>query len=80
VIPRGVRLGRNVKVASDVRSSDFTGRIVRSGESVDRKRTTRAHRATGTSSEPVKEAIAAAGNVVTVPAAVGRGKKIVDAG
>jgi len=35
VIPRGARLGRNVKVASDVRSADFTSRIVRSGESVD---------------------------------------------
>src|SRR4029450_10612745 len=51
VIPRGVRLGRNVKVASDVRSSDFTGRVVRSGESVDRRRTTKASRSTGTSSE-----------------------------
>jgi len=37
VIPRGVRIGRNVKVAADVRSSDFSGRIVRSGESVERR-------------------------------------------
>ncbi len=36
-IPRGVRIGRNVKVAADVRSSDFSGRIVRSGESVERR-------------------------------------------
>ena len=36
VIPRGVRLGRNVKVAADVRTSDFAGRVVRSGESVER--------------------------------------------
>jgi glucose-1-phosphate adenylyltransferase len=35
IIPRGARLGRNVKVASDVRSSDFPSRVVRSGESVE---------------------------------------------
>jgi glucose-1-phosphate adenylyltransferase len=35
IIPRGVRIGRNVKVAADVRTSDFAGRVVRSGESVD---------------------------------------------
>jgi glucose-1-phosphate adenylyltransferase len=35
VIPRGTRLGRNVKVASDVRSSDFATRMVRSGESIE---------------------------------------------
>src|SRR5688572_2665817 len=48
VIPRGVRIGRNVKVAADVRTSDFAGRVVRSGESVDpgsgKKRTTAARR------------------------------------
>jgi glucose-1-phosphate adenylyltransferase len=36
VIPRGVRIGRNVKVASDVRTVDFGGRVVRSGSSVER--------------------------------------------
>jgi glucose-1-phosphate adenylyltransferase len=35
IIPRGVRIGRNVKVAADVRTSDFAGRVVRSGESVE---------------------------------------------
>jgi glucose-1-phosphate adenylyltransferase len=35
IIPRGVRIGRNVKVAADVRTSDFSGRVVRSGESVE---------------------------------------------
>jgi glucose-1-phosphate adenylyltransferase len=35
IVPRGVRIGRNVLVAADVRTSDFSGRIVRSGESVD---------------------------------------------
>src|SRR5512144_1755614 len=37
VIPRGVRLGRNVKVGEKVRSSDFGVRTVRSGGTVDRK-------------------------------------------
>ena len=37
VIPRGVRVGRNVRVAADVRSTDFVGRVVRSGESVERR-------------------------------------------
>ena len=36
VIPRGVRIGRNVKVAGDVRSSDITGRVVKSGATVER--------------------------------------------
>jgi glucose-1-phosphate adenylyltransferase len=35
VIPRGSRLGRNVKVAGDVRSVDFASRVVRSGGSVE---------------------------------------------
>jgi glucose-1-phosphate adenylyltransferase len=35
IVPRGTRIGRNVKVAADVRTSDFAGRVVRSGESVD---------------------------------------------
>ena len=37
VIPRGARIGRNVKVAADVRSTDFVKRVIRSGESVDAK-------------------------------------------
>jgi len=37
VIPRGVRLGRNVKVGGQVRSSDFVTRTVRSGGTVERR-------------------------------------------
>jgi glucose-1-phosphate adenylyltransferase len=37
VIPRGVRIGRNVRVGGDVRTSDFVGRVVRTGGSVDRQ-------------------------------------------
>jgi glucose-1-phosphate adenylyltransferase len=35
IIPRGVRIGRNVKVAGGVRSSDFQTRVVRNGASVE---------------------------------------------
>jgi glucose-1-phosphate adenylyltransferase len=37
VVPRGVRLGRNVRVGNKVRSADFTTRFVRSGGSVERR-------------------------------------------
>jgi glucose-1-phosphate adenylyltransferase len=35
IVPRGVRMGRNVKIAAAVRTSDFAGRVIRSGESVE---------------------------------------------
>jgi len=35
IIPRGVRIGRNCRVAEGVRASDFPTRVVRSGGSVD---------------------------------------------
>jgi glucose-1-phosphate adenylyltransferase len=56
VIPRGARLGRNVKVAADVRSSDFGTRIVRSGESVEigrDRRSASAREADGASAEAI---------------------------
>ena len=34
IIPRGQRIGRNVKIGGGVRAADFPSRIVRSGESV----------------------------------------------
>jgi glucose-1-phosphate adenylyltransferase len=37
VIPRGVRIGRNVKIGGDVRRSDFASRVVKSGATVERK-------------------------------------------
>jgi glucose-1-phosphate adenylyltransferase len=36
VIPRGTRIGRNVRVGCNVRSTDYPGRLVKSGGSVDR--------------------------------------------
>jgi glucose-1-phosphate adenylyltransferase len=41
VIPRGARIGRNVKVASDVRTTDFVKRVIRSGDSVEARPVTR---------------------------------------
>ncbi len=41
VVPRGTRIGRNVRVAADIRSSDFVKKVIRSGESVDAKPGTR---------------------------------------
>jgi glucose-1-phosphate adenylyltransferase len=38
MIPRGARIGRNVKVAGDVKSTDFASRVVKSGASVDSPR------------------------------------------
>jgi glucose-1-phosphate adenylyltransferase len=35
VIPRGVRIGRNCKIAEGVRASDFTSRVIKSGGTVD---------------------------------------------
>jgi glucose-1-phosphate adenylyltransferase len=37
VVPRGTRIGRNVRVAADVRISDWTKKVIKSGESVDMK-------------------------------------------
>jgi glucose-1-phosphate adenylyltransferase len=51
VIPRSTRIGRNVRVGGDVRTSDFRGRVIRSGASVDGPR----------SDSQLREAQAAAG-------------------
>jgi glucose-1-phosphate adenylyltransferase len=56
VVPRGSRLGRNVKVGERVRSSDFTARTIRSGGTVDRKAT------------PARKAARASADDVDVPA------------
>jgi glucose-1-phosphate adenylyltransferase len=37
-IPRGARIGRNVKVAGDAKATDFGSRVVKSGASVDAAR------------------------------------------
>ncbi len=35
VIPRGARIGRNVKIAGDVKATDFPKRVVKSGSSIE---------------------------------------------
>jgi glucose-1-phosphate adenylyltransferase len=57
IVPRGVRLGRNVKVDSGVRSTDYRTRVIRSGESVEPQPASRRVRATGPA--PIDEAITA---------------------
>jgi glucose-1-phosphate adenylyltransferase len=37
VVPRGARIGRNVKVAADIRTVDFVKKVIKSGESVEPK-------------------------------------------
>ncbi|HEY3522803.1 MAG TPA: sugar phosphate nucleotidyltransferase [Candidatus Limnocylindrales bacterium] len=44
VVPRGTRVGRNVRIASEVRAVDFRSRRIRSGESVEVGRGARAAR------------------------------------
>src|SRR4249919_1389613 len=74
VVPRGARIGRNVKVAADVRSSDYSGRVVRSGESVEIRRVPRTGRVTPIAiDERGAERVA----VGVASGATARGKKVV---
>jgi glucose-1-phosphate adenylyltransferase len=36
MVPRGIRVGRNVKIAGDLRTGDFASRTIRSGMSIER--------------------------------------------
>jgi glucose-1-phosphate adenylyltransferase len=38
VVPRGVRIGRNVLIGEGVRATDFQSRVIRSGSTVERPR------------------------------------------
>jgi glucose-1-phosphate adenylyltransferase len=78
VIPRGVRIGRNVKVAADVRSSDFAGRVVRSGESVEVRRAAKAKRAPAATPSQATAETERPAVAVVVNAAPGRGKRVVN--
>jgi hypothetical protein len=44
VIPRGVRIGRNVRVDSNVRATDFPGRTVEAGATIVRREGRARHR------------------------------------
>ncbi|MEO8437769.1 MAG: hypothetical protein ABI562_04860, partial [Chloroflexota bacterium] len=75
VVPRGTRIGRNVKIAADVRSSDFSGRVVKSGEPLDPRRAPRTSRAKPAVVPPVQAKVAGA----VVGAAAAAGKRVVTA-
>ncbi len=55
VIPRGVRIGRNVLIGEGVRAADFPSRVVRSGSTIERPRQRTARAA-------VREAMAGGGD------------------
>jgi glucose-1-phosphate adenylyltransferase len=72
IVPRGVRIGRNVKVAADVRTSDFAGRVVRSGESVEAGSGKRADRKTRSATlQPIE-------GTGKLASAGGRGKRVIE--
>jgi glucose-1-phosphate adenylyltransferase len=79
VIPRGARIGRNVKVASDVRLADWTKKVIANGASVDRsaasKRADHADRDTAPAGESTtngrKEAVAVRGSMARVASGSG---------
>jgi glucose-1-phosphate adenylyltransferase len=52
VVPRGTRLGRNVKVGEKVRSSDYSTRTVRTGGTVERRAARRASAADDAEAPP----------------------------
>ncbi len=47
VVPRGVRIGRNVKIGGNVRSTDYPTRVVKSGSTVERREEAAPHRERG---------------------------------
>jgi glucose-1-phosphate adenylyltransferase len=51
IVPRGARLGRNVKVGEGVKSSDYATRVVRTGGSVDPSPASRSRGKAGTAAE-----------------------------
>jgi glucose-1-phosphate adenylyltransferase len=61
VVPRGARLGRNVKVGEKVRSADWTARNVKSGGTVERKAPRKAAPARDADDEPPALVSVAAG-------------------
>jgi UDP-3-O-[3-hydroxymyristoyl] glucosamine N-acyltransferase len=67
VIPRGVRVGRNVRIDPNVRATDFTGRTVDSGATILRHEG-RGRSRQGAPADPAK----AAGHAADASAAGGR--------
>jgi glucose-1-phosphate adenylyltransferase len=70
VIPRNTRIGRNVKIGGDVRSTDFTSRVIKSGSTVERKDPPARRTGVAVMSPDAK---AGSGNGATAGGAVGAG-------
>jgi len=51
IVPRGARLGRNVKIGGGVKSSDYATRVVRAGGSVEPSPAPRSRGRAGTDAE-----------------------------
>jgi len=60
VVPRGVRIGRNVKIGGNVRSTDYPTRVVKSGSTVERREEAAPHHERGGAAR-APEAIGSAG-------------------
>ena len=63
IIPRGSRIGRNVKIAGDVKATDFTTRVVRSGSSVDAARPASAAARLAAANQRQQQRVAVGGGV-----------------
>ncbi|MDA8201478.1 MAG: hypothetical protein M0Z49_01695, partial [Chloroflexi bacterium] len=72
LIPRGVRIGRNVKIAEGARANDFRGRVVRSGQTIERHHdTSRGHDGDHAQTRPTASAVGpGASNGHTAPAGI----------
>ncbi len=73
IIPRGARIGRNVKVASDVRTTDFQTKVIKNGASVDAgaSRLKKAARAATTTADAGSKRLKASSNGTGADVAVG---------
>jgi glucose-1-phosphate adenylyltransferase len=63
IIPRGARIGRNVKIAGDVKSTDFPTRVVKSGASVESARPATAAARLAAENRRAEQRLAAGGGV-----------------
>jgi glucose-1-phosphate adenylyltransferase len=72
IIPRGVRIGRNVKIASDVKATDFASRVVRSGQSIESARPRSAAARLAAANRTGEKRVAAAAGTVVEPSTNGR--------
>ena len=56
IVPRGTRIGRNVKIGEKVRTADYQARVVKSGGTVEHKPRPKSDAADGTGSRMLAEA------------------------